>query len=431
MNYEQCLLYLDQIQNQGIKFGLDNVRVLLSALGDPHQSFPSVLVAGTNGKGSVCASLSRILSLHGFRTGLFTSPHLVRIGERIRINGRSISKRDFSRGLTVVRRRIENLISDGRLISPPTHFEILTCLALFHFQACAVDIAVLEVGMGGRYDATNVVQPVLSVITTISLEHQAYLGDTKERIAFEKAGIIKPNVPVVCAVEDEAAAAVIRARASELGAPFRPTLGPGRSLSSVKRGRRRSFYYSTDKETYSVTPALRGLHQGKNAATTIAAAECLSSGWMPLDKSLIIKGIETVRWPGRMEVISRNPLVLIDGAHNPEGAEAFRDYARDQAPSPRILVFAVMRDKDIAELADILFPLADKVILTRFPYYRAASPREIWKRAAHHHDRIILEPDVGRAVASAQELAGENGSVLVAGSLFLVGEIKKHFSRPS
>jgi len=426
MNYEQGLLYLEQIQNQGIKFGLDNVRILLSALGKPHECLPSVVVAGTNGKGSVCAMLSRILSLHGFRTGLYTSPHLVRVEERIRINGRPISKRDFSRALTLVRDRIDSLINAGRLISPPTYFEILTCLALFHFQTREVDMAVLEVGMGGRYDATNVVRPVLSVITTISLEHQSYLGDTTARIAFEKAGIIKPKIPVVCSVEDEAAAAVIRARALELGAPFHPTLGRGRNLKSLRRGR--AFLYTTDSETYTVNPALRGLHQGKNAAAAITAAECLSGRWRPLSKPLIVKGIETVRWPGRMEVVSRDPLVLIDGAHNPEGAEMFRDYARIHAPSPRILVFAVMRDKDIPTLADILFPLADKIVLTRFPYYRAADPQDIQKQASRYRSRIILEPDVSRAVASAQKLAGKNGSVLVAGSLFLVGEMKKHFS---
>jgi len=373
--------------------------------------------------------LSRILSLHGFRTGLYTSPHLIRVEERIRVNGRPISKRDFSRGLTVVRGRIESLIADGYLISPPTYFEIMTCLALYHFQVREVDMAVLEVGMGGRYDATNVVRPVVSIITTISLEHQNYLGDTTEKIAFEKAGIIKSEVPVVCAVKDEAAAAVIKARAEELGAPFFHALDGGPDLKETQPDR--AFLYNSGSETYMLRPALHGRHQGRNAAAAITAAECLSERWRPLSKPLIVKGVDSVRWPGRMEVISRDPLVLIDGAHNPEGAEAFRDHALIHTHAPRILVFAVMRDKNIPVLADILFPLADKIVLTRFPYYRAADPREIQEKTQCWHDRIILEPDVGHAVASARKLAGKNGSVLVAGSLFLVGEMKKRFSSVS
>jgi len=236
MNYRQCLNYLEQIQTLGMKFGLDNVRTLLAALGNPHQAYPSVLVAGSNGKGSVCAMLTRILTLQGFRAGLYTSPHLVRYEERIRIGGETISAKAFSRVLTRLRSQIERLIGSGKLASPPTHFELLTCAAFMFFAEERVDMAVLEVGMGGRFDATNVVSPVLSVITTISEEHQRSLGESLAEIAFEKAGIIKPGVPVVCGAEAREAVSTIRRRAGEKAAPFIEVFGRHSGETSLISG---------------------------------------------------------------------------------------------------------------------------------------------------------------------------------------------------
>jgi len=216
MNYHECLRYLEKIQNLGIKFGLDNVKDILSFFNNPYQKYPSVLVAGTNGKGSVCAMLTRILSLHNFRVGLYTSPHLVKVEERIRINGEPISSRSFSQELTELKDRIEALIASKKLLSLPTYFELLTCLALIYFGKQRVDISVLEVGMGGRFDATNVVVPPISVITTISKEHQKFLGNTLSQIAFEKAGIIKPGISVVCGVKRGEAQRMIKQKAREL-----------------------------------------------------------------------------------------------------------------------------------------------------------------------------------------------------------------------
>ncbi len=427
MNYEQCLLYLDKIQNLGIKFGLDNVRTILSSFGNPHLSCPSLLVAGSNGKGSVCAMLSHALIAHGFKTGLYTSPHLVHVRERIRSQHVPISKRRFSHHLTRLRTRIGELIEVKELLSPPTYFEMLSCLAFLFFEEEEVDMTVLEVGMGGRFDATNVAQPLVTAITTISEEHQKYLGETPAQIASEKAGVIKPGVPVVCGVEEEESIEAIRRRASKLKAPFIGAFSEGRDLVLVKSGVRHTFSYMFDSHEYLFTPSLRGAHQGRNAAIAIAVLEQLDSQWQKLDRGRIVHSLERTRWPGRLEVISERPLVLVDGAHNTEGARALSAYVKDYVPKPLILVFAVMRDKKVEDLANILFPLAERVILTKFPYHKAAKPEDILEKAQDFQDRICFEPDVGRAVKIALKEASMEGTVLVAGSLFLVGELKKIF----
>ena len=427
MKFFQCLEYLEDIQKLGVKFGLDNVRTVLEALNSPHLSYPSVLVAGSNGKGSVSAMITRILSLHGFRVGLFTSPHLVSIRERIRIGDTLITKKAFSRRMTCLKDKIDNLLKAQKLKHHPTFFEILSCLALLSFKRDKVDIAVLEVGMGGRFDATNVVSPLLSVITTISPEHQKALGETLSQIAFEKSGIMRPDVPVVCGTENVEALAVLKKRARELGAPLTQVFDREGRFQVSSKGRKEVFNLQTQKEFYTYRPRLLGVHQGKNAAVAIVAAEHLSRIWKPLRKSLIIEGIGTVRWEGRLEPFSEDPLVLLDGAHNEEGAQALKTYITNSLSTPVILVLAMMRDKKIEEMADILFPLAERVILTRFPYFRAADPEEIKKRTGSYTEKILLEPDVSKAVQRAVREAKKRKSVVITGSLFLVGEVKKLF----
>lgn len=425
MKYEQCLKYLENIQNLGIKFGLDNVQTILSSFENPYKKYPSVLVAGTNGKGSVCAMLTHILTLHGFQTGLFTSPHLVKPEERIRIGNRLISSRSFCRILTVLKGRIEELIESEKLRSPPTYFEFLTCMALLYFGEQKVDMAVLEVGMGGRFDATNIVAPCVSVITTISGEHQKFLGESLSQIAFEKAGIVKTGIPVVCGVRQCEAYDTIKKRAEEVKAPFFSVFERKGRFSTQKKEESYSFEYRSRGEKYVFSPSLPGEHQGRNACVAITAAEQLSSRWKRLSKKKIIEGIEGVKWAGRLEVISRAPLIILDGAHNVEGALVLKRYIKDFLSSPLILVFAVMRDKEIGKMADILFPLAERVILTRFPFFKAASPEDIEAHASAFQERIIIEPDPLKSLGLAVRRAGSEGCVMVAGSLFLVGEIKK------
>ncbi|MBA7689693.1 Folylpolyglutamate synthase [subsurface metagenome] len=279
--------------------------------------------------------------------------------------------------------------------------------------------------MGGRFDATNVVKPCVSVITTISGEHQKFLGESLNQIAREKAGIVKPGVPVVCGVEEAGAYQTIKKRAEELKAPFYGVFNRKDSFSVRKTKTEYSFIYRSDEERYVFSPSLQGEHQGRNAAVAIAACEQLSTGWKRLEKDKIIEGIEETRWAGRLEVVSREPLVILDGAHNVEGALALKKYIEDSLPSPLIFLFAVMRDKEIEKIADILFPQAEKVILTRFPYFKAASPDDIETKTPGYQDRIIKEPDPRKALKLAVRRAGPDGCVVAAGSLFLVGEIKK------
>jgi dihydrofolate synthase/folylpolyglutamate synthase len=325
----------------------------------------------------------------------------------------------------VIRKNAEGLLALGRLTAPPTYFEAITALALTYFRDRHVDFAVLEVGMGGRFDATNVVTPLVSVITTISKDHQKYLGRSLGEIAFEKAGIIKEGVPVVCGVRRGTAFRVVRRRARELRAPFVEVFGPATSFKPQSVGRGFRFRYDSGSATYSYAPSLQGVHQGENAAVAIRAAEVLGTLGTPLEKRIIVEAIGKTHWEGRLELMSRNPPVILDGAHNPEGAASLGAYIRDVLREPVVMVFDVMKDKDIRRIADILFPLARKVILTQVPMPRAASPEEVLSFCRKHAGRIALEPDVGKAFRQALAEAGARTPVIVAGSLFLVGEVKK------
>jgi dihydrofolate synthase/folylpolyglutamate synthase len=427
MNYGQCQRYLQEILDSGVKFGLDNVRTVLIALGDPHLAYPSVLVAGTNGKGSVCAMLARILFRHGFRSGLYTSPHLIHVEERIRVGDMPIPRRDFCRLLGRLKDVILALIASGKLGSPPTYFEILTILALLYFREQKVDIAVLEVGMGGRLDATNIVTPLVSVITTVGRDHQEYLGETMAKIAFEKAGIIKLGVPVICGLAPGIARQVIRQRARELGVPFRGVLDEPGALQAhrQKHGYRFSFRY--EGEDFVFSPKLQGEHQGRNAAVAIAAAVEVGRSWRRLQKQGIVRALREARWEGRLESVALRPRVVLDGAHNEEGARAIAAYVRDFLPRPLTLVFGIMKDKNIRRVSARLFPLADTVILTAVPLPRSASPEMIFSLAPVGGKKTYLEPDPKIAVQKAIGMTPRRGSVLITGSLFLVGEVKRLF----
>jgi len=425
MNRGQCRDYLQKILQSGVKFGLDNVRTVLTALGEPHKAYPSVLVGGTNGKGSVCAMLTEILTLHGLRVGLYTSPHLVRVEERVRVAGKPIAGRSFDRLLNVIKATVDALIRDGKLGAPPTYFETLTCLAFLHFREKRVDAAVLEVGMGGRLDATNVVEPLASVITTVSRDHQEYLGHTLGRIAMEKAGIVKPGIPVISGVTGGIAREVIRRQAREARAPFIEAFENPRALGAEKTGRGYRFRFRWRGRAFNYSPRLAGEHQGRNGAVAIVTTLSLNGPWKAPSKPTILRGLARAAWPGRLEVIGRRPLIILDGAHNEEGARAVGAYAADFLPRPLTLVFAAMKDKDIPKLTRVLFPLAQTVVLTGLPMPRAATAQEVLRLASRPGRPALIEPDPLRAVQRAREITPRSGSVLVTGSLFLVGEVKK------
>ncbi|MDY0231577.1 MAG: folylpolyglutamate synthase/dihydrofolate synthase family protein [Candidatus Saccharicenans sp.] len=418
--------YLQRACFFGIKLGLKNISEVLKSCSQPELSFPSIQVAGTNGKGSVCAMLDQIFRTNGFRTGLYTSPHLADVRERIQVNGQMISEQDLKRILAEIEKKEKKLKASGLIAGSLTYFEILTITALLYFQEKKVDLAVLEVGMGGRFDATNVTKPEVAVITTIAYDHQQYLGNSLEKIAFEKAGIIKEKTPCVCGVKNRRALKVIKNKCQQVKAAFIPVCGQGRTLSWTETGEGLVFSYKTRSGSYQFKPSLAGRHQGENAATAIATTEVMGKlGWK-LEKDKIIQALENITWPGRLEIISSYPLIILDGCHNEEGARAVSEFWQSRIKQPGILVFGVMKDKDIEKIARWLFPLAARVILTKPPMERAASGEELVDRLKRYRDKcLIIEEQVPSAMRQALALSGGQVPVLVAGSLFLIAEVRK------
>jgi dihydrofolate synthase/folylpolyglutamate synthase len=422
-------------QTPSHKFDLGHMRVVLAALENPEQRFPSVLIAGTNGKGSTAATLASILQASGLRTGLYTSPHLVRINERIRIGGEQIGDDGFALIHELVDRLAERLVGEGELPWHPSFFEMLTAIAFEYFSRRKVAIAVLEVGMGGRLDATNVVEPRVSVITDISLDHQKFLGDTVTEIAGEKAGIIRPGGVVVTLPQQPQANDVIGNTILELGAravnaaPYVPPVSPASSeylaLSAQKTPVSRYPLQVMGEQIMVETPLL-GRHQLRNVALAIAAAEELGRQGFPVKASSIERGIRETHWPGRFQVIpaaASAPEYVFDVAHNPAGAWALRSTLSAGYPErPLTFVFGAMRDKAIGEMAEILFPLADRVIATRADNPRSASPEEIRAAASRASTQIEEAADVATAVELARSSTQPNAVVVITGSIYIVGE---------
>jgi len=420
------------------KFDLEHMRVLLRALDHPERRFPSVLIAGTNGKGSTAATLASILQAAGLRTGLYTSPHLVRINERIRLNGEAIDDDKFALVHDMVERTAERLIEDGELPWHPSFFEMLTAMAFEHFATSKLDIAVLEVGMGGRLDATNVVEPRLSVITDISLDHEKFLGNTIAEIAREKAGIIRPGGVVVTlpqspAANDVIGNAILDQNATAVSAvPYVPPVSPAAPsymATAGNDGKAVSRYplQVLGRQIVVETPLL-GRHQLRNVALAIAAAEELSKQGFPVTAESIEQGIRQARWPGRFQVVPAHgstPEYVLDVAHNPAGAWALRSTLSACYEDRRLIfVFGAMRDKAIAEMCEILFPLAECVIATQADNPRSATPQEIRDAASRMQIEIELSTDVPSALTRAREIASENrdGIIVITGSIYVVGE---------
>ncbi len=427
------------------KFDLTHMRVLLNALDHPERRFPSVLIAGTNGKGSTAATLASILQASGLRTGLYTSPHLVRINERICINGENIDDEKFALVHDMVERTAERLIEDGELPWHPSFFEMLTAMAFEHFATSKLNIAVLEVGMGGRLDATNVVDPRVSVITDISLDHEKFLGNTIAEIAREKAGIIRPRGVVVTLPQTPAANEVIgnaildQNATAVSAAPYVPPVSPAApSYAPTNTGDPRilsRYPLQLPGKQILVETSLIGRHQLRNTALAIGAAEELSKQGFPVTAESIEQGIRETRWPGRFQVIPATasaPEYVFDVAHNPAGAWALRSTLSNSYEDRRLIfIFGAMRDKAIAEMCEILFPLAERVIATQADNPRSATPQEITQAAQRTHAEIEPSPDVPSALARAKEIAGTDGIIVITGSIYVVGEAIRALGVPA
>jgi dihydrofolate synthase/folylpolyglutamate synthase len=425
-------------QTPSQKFDLAHMRVLLEGLEHPERRFPAVLIAGTNGKGSTAATLASILQVSGYKTGLYTSPHLVRINERVRINGAAISDDEFAGIHELVDRTAERLVSEGELPWHPSFFEMLTAIAFEYFARERVEIAVLEVGMGGRLDATNVVVPRVSVITDISLDHQKFLGETLTEIAREKAGIIRTNGVVVTLPQTPEANDVLGNTILELEAravsavAYVPPVSPNSGQYLVPSAQEKAGYVARypllvmGREIVVETP-LVGRHQLRNVALAIAAAEELrEQGFATISATSVERGIRETHWPGRFQVLpatGEHPEVVFDVAHNPAGAWALRStLSAAYEERPLVFVFGAMRDKAMKEMAEILFPLADRVIATQVENPRAATGAEIREAARRVEVEIDEAANVAAALEKAREAAGARGLVVVTGSIYIVGE---------
>lgn len=422
-------LWTQKGQKPRRKFDLAHMRVLTEALGHPERKFPSVIVAGTNGKGSTSATLASILSHSGNRTGLYTSPHLMRVNERIAIDGEVISDAEFAEMHARIEDVSNSLLAAGKLDQHPSFFETLTAMAFEYFASARVDLAVLEVGIGGRLDATNVADPLVSVITDISLDHMEWLGNTLTEIAREKCGILRPQgllvtLPQHPEVNDEIAANVSRldCRVVNAAAYIPSTTPAAEDFQVAGQGSPRNHYaIELLGEHVVVDSPLAGRHQLRNVALAIAAAVELEQNFgykMSLED--IAQGIAETRWPGRLQVIAGKPEIVLDVAHNPAGAWALRSALSSRYAGRAItIVFGAMHDKAIAEIAEILFPIAEEVIATRVSSPRAASPEEI-QAVSQHVARVVTAENPAKALAMARD---RDRPVIVTGSVYLVGAI--------
>ena len=417
MDYKDTKDFLYSLHRHGIKLGLESISAVLSQLGEPHRRYETLHIGGTNGKGSTAAMLACILQDSGLRVGLYTSPHLVDFRERIRVNG-----------IYIPPSRVIELTQKLRAIypSPQTFFEFTTAMAFIYFADEHVDVAVTEVGMGGRFDATNVISPLGVVITTIAYDHQRYLGQTLSEIAFEKAGIIKDNRPVIVGDIPDEAAIVIRRVAKERQAPYY-AFGSDFHVVPESPGQ---FRYEGVTQNYSgLSCALQGEHQMKNAACALALLEHVQQGMEEISESTIRSGLGAVRWEGRMEILEKDPILIIDGAHNPASAEALRQslipLLKAKADDAQLfLIIGMMQDKDCKNFITSLRPLVDCLILTQVSVPRAASLDELKQHTPQDMAMILQLKNPSDAVARAKELARPSDVICVTGSLFLAGEVR-------
>lgn len=411
-SYKETLRKLYSLQKYGIKFGLSKTANLMRAFGSPHEGKSYIHLGGSNGKGSVGAMMESILMACGLKVGFYVSPHLVRFTERFRINGREMAPEE----VTAIAREVMDITDPHE---PPTFFEFTTAMALLYFARQETDISIMEVGMGGRLDATNIILPLVSIITNISHEHQDFLGPRLLDIAAEKAGIIKKGVHVVTAATQPSVVALFRSICEERQAPFWRV---GRDVRYRRTGSEFN-YYGLHRNLKNLEISLKGRHQYRNAALALAGLEILGQKGYDVPSTCIQAGLQSTIWPGRMHIVSKNPHIILDGAHNPKATKTLADSIRDGFSYDRIIVvLGVMADKDIKGIIQAIAPIADHVIFTKPDYYRAAEPEVLFSQGYSLGVRGQIIPTLPRAIDKAKAMAGPRDVLLVCGSLFTVGE---------
>jgi dihydrofolate synthase/folylpolyglutamate synthase len=440
MNYDAAVRYLLSLgrelaaptQAAAAKFDLENTSVLAERLGRPDRAYPSAHIAGTNGKGSTAAFLESILRHAGFRTGLNTSPHLEKINERIRVSGEEISDAAFADVLTRIHSITEELLATGKLRGHPSYFECVTAMAFEYFAQQRVEFAIFEVGLGGRLDATNIVTPVVSIITRIDFDHENFLGHSLREIAGEKAGILKPAVPVVLAEQRTEAREVVLARAAELHSPVIDTIAAYRiDRESTQDGCVRARLTEVSSGgTIDLAPRLPGRFQLQNALNAVAAARQLRQRGFLISDEDVQQGIANTVWPGRIEKLQSHPDVYLDGAHNPSAARELATFWEENFADREIyLLYGALRDKAVDEVAGVLFPHAAEVIFTEPRTSRAISAAQLAEIASHHATQSSVIADAEQALDYALAKAGPKDAVFVTGSLYLVGQLRHYWKQ--
>lgn len=428
--YQGTIDYLYALQKHGIKLALSNSLALMAHMGYPHRKFRSVHVAGTNGKGSTSSFIASMLQAAGHRVGLYTSPHLVSFTERIRIDNAPITEAKVVELAARVRDASRKAAGpDGTAALNPTFFEVVTAMAFTYFAEEGVDLAVIEVGMGGRLDSTNVITPLVSVITNIELEHTEFLGTTLSRIAGEKAGIIKQGIPVVTGAMQQEVITVIEREAAAQKAPvyrLPKDFFPDRIASH----REQVFDYSGIKSSYGkVKLNMLGSHQVDNACLALATIECLRSAGVTVDEAAVRRGLEQTRWEGRLELVARRPDIYLDGAHNPASARKLAATIREMKPAYQrtVLIIGILGDKDYQGIIAALAPLADSVVATKPRYSRAMEVRALASEIRKLHGSVETAETVEEAIAAAGKTASPDDLVLITGSLYVVGDARAMF----
>jgi dihydrofolate synthase/folylpolyglutamate synthase len=440
MNYDAAVRYLLSLgrelaaptQAAAAKFDLENITVLAERLGHPERIYPSAHIAGTNGKGSTAAFLDSILRHAGLRTGLNTSPHLEKINERIRVNGAEISDQAFAETFSRIQVLIEELLAAGKLRAHPTYFECVTAMAFEYFARERVEFGIFEVGLGGRLDATNILSPVVTIITRVDFDHENFLGHSLAEIAAEKAGILKPGVPVVLAEQQPEAREVILARAKSIGCPvIEPAQVFQVDQESMQNGSVRARVLEADSgKIFEIAPSLPGRFQFQNALNAVAAARLLQDRGFQIPDDAITQGIASTVWPGRLEKLQSAPDIYCDGAHNPGAARELAHFLEQSFPNRKIwLIYAALRDKAVDEVAGLLFPHAAEVVFTAPRTSRAVSATQLAEIAGHHAERFSVIPDAEQAFEHALAEAAPQDAIFITGSLYLVGQLRHYWKQ--
>jgi dihydrofolate synthase/folylpolyglutamate synthase len=415
--YQQSLDYLYRLEKFGMIFGLTQVEKILNAIGNPHKEIQAIHIGGTNGKGSTAAMMSSILQKEGYRVGLYTSPHLIRFTERIKVNGKEIEKEEVAALVGWMRKEIE-----AAGITPPfTFFDFTTAMALHYFKQKLVDLAILEVGLGGRLDSTNVVDPLISIITNIAKDHEDYLGRSILKIAREKAGIIKKGRPLITAATQPQVLRLFSKVCQEKGSPYYRV---GKDFLYVRAEDREGL----NRKLWGIHLNLKGFHQVINATTALGAMEVLEDLGYCVSTEAMVEGVREVDWPGRLEMVSSSPGVILDGAHNPAGALVLKESLEKEFQYQHlILLIGIMKDKDIRSMLHLLAPLADHIILTKPHTDRATPPVLLKKALGQNGKKAEIAEDLKEAIERGLSLTQKEDLLCITGSLYTVGEARAYF----